>query len=46
MSSNGKSASGLPIAPPRRGGTNGQPSPSFGLVRDQWGQLIFIAPTV
>ena len=43
MSSNGKSESGLPIAPPHGSGTNGQLSPKFGLVRDQWGQLIFIS---
>ena len=43
MSSNGKSASGLPTAPHQNSGANGQLSPKFGLVRDQWGQLIFIS---
>jgi uncharacterized protein DUF1854 len=43
MSSNGKSASGLPTAPHQSSGANGQMSPKFGLVRDQWGQLIFIS---
>lgn len=43
MSSNGKSASGQPAVPPHNNGTNGQPLPKFGLVRDQWGQLTFIS---
>jgi hypothetical protein len=43
MSSNGKSTSGQPTAAPHKSGTNGQPSPKFGLVRDQWGQLTFIS---
>jgi hypothetical protein len=42
MSTNGKSVSGLPKAPPYDSRTNGQPLPKFGLVRDQWGQLTFI----
>jgi hypothetical protein len=42
MSGNGKSAPGLPTTPPHHSGAKGQPSPKFGLVRDEWGQLIFI----
>jgi Domain of unknown function (DUF1854) len=42
MSSNGKSAPGLPAAPPNNIGAKGQPAPKFSLVRDQWGQLIFV----
>jgi len=42
MSSNGKSSPG-PLTASPHSGTNGQPSPTFGLVRDQWGQLTFIS---
>jgi hypothetical protein len=42
MSSNGKSSPG-PLTASPKSGSNGQPSPVFGLVRDQWGQLTFIS---
>ena len=43
MSSNGKSAASQPAATPHNSGTNWQPTPKFGLVRDQWGQLTFVS---
>lgn len=40
MSNNGKGSAGpLASLPP---GSNGKPPADFGLVRDQWGQLVFI----
>src|SRR3954453_7355045 len=42
MSSNGKSISAVPTTSVHNHGFNGQSAPKFGLVRDQWGQLIFI----
>src|SRR5215208_5460976 len=43
MSTNGKSSAAIPGVSPPKGGTKGQASPGFGLVRDQWGQLTFIS---
>src|SRR5215211_3804006 len=43
MSSNGKSRTGVPTALPHNNGSNGQLAPKFDLIRDQWGQLIFVA---
>src|SRR5215211_7820572 len=42
MSSNGKSANGVPIGPPHNNGRHVQLSPTFGIVRDHWGQLTFV----
>jgi hypothetical protein len=43
MSTNGRSTSGIPSASLHSSGSNGQTAPKFSLVRDQWGQLIYIA---
>jgi hypothetical protein len=42
MNSNGKKASSLPTALPQNCGLNGRPPSMFGLVRDEWGQLMLI----
>jgi hypothetical protein len=42
MNSNGKSTHGIPSALPHDSGANSPSSPTFGLVRDQWGQLTLI----
>jgi hypothetical protein len=42
MSSNGKSVVGIPTASAHNSGSNGQLARTFGLVRDEWGQLIFV----
>lgn len=43
MRTNGKSSSAIPSASAHNNGSNGQSAPKFSLVRDQWGQLIFVA---
>jgi hypothetical protein len=42
MRTNGKSTPAIPTASFHHSGSNGQSAPKFDLVRDQWGQLIFI----
>ena len=42
MSSNGKGSPALSSSPVHTNGDSGQPTPMFGLTRDQWGQLIFV----
>jgi hypothetical protein len=43
MRINGKSTSAIQIATAHNSGSNGQSVQKFSLVRDQWGQLIFVA---